>query len=170
MILSSFWRRMLATPGGQFPFPATQVPSTDPNTLDDYEEGTWTPVLTFATPGDLAVTYTTQAGTYTKKGREVTMHFNIVTASFTHTTASGNVQITGSPFTNSASGSRLGTLSWGGITKAGYTSVAPRLAASSATIQFPASGSGVAVATATAADMPTGGAVNLQGSLVFEVD
>jgi hypothetical protein len=25
-------------------FPATQVPSADANTLDDYEEGTWTPV------------------------------------------------------------------------------------------------------------------------------
>jgi hypothetical protein len=27
------------------PFPATQIPSTDANTLDDYEEGTWTPIL-----------------------------------------------------------------------------------------------------------------------------
>lgn len=27
------------------PFPVTQVPSTDANTLDDYEEGTWTPIL-----------------------------------------------------------------------------------------------------------------------------
>lgn len=27
------------------PFPATQVSSTDVNTLDDYEEGTWTPIL-----------------------------------------------------------------------------------------------------------------------------
>jgi hypothetical protein len=27
------------------PFPVTQVVSTDENTLDDYEEGTWTPVL-----------------------------------------------------------------------------------------------------------------------------
>lgn len=27
------------------PFPVTQVVSTDPNTLDDYREGTWTPVL-----------------------------------------------------------------------------------------------------------------------------
>ena len=26
----------------QIKFPATQVPSADPNTLDDYEEGTWT--------------------------------------------------------------------------------------------------------------------------------
>lgn len=29
--------------GGQIKFPATQAPSSDVNTLDDYEEGTWTP-------------------------------------------------------------------------------------------------------------------------------
>ena len=30
---------------GQITFPTTQVPSSDANTLDDYEEGTWTPVI-----------------------------------------------------------------------------------------------------------------------------
>jgi hypothetical protein len=48
-------------------FPATQVPSANVNTLDDYEEGTWTPNLTGTT------TYTTQVGTYTKIGRQVTV-------------------------------------------------------------------------------------------------
>jgi len=33
-------------------FPATQVASSDPNTLDDYEEGTWTPTLTNVTVGN----------------------------------------------------------------------------------------------------------------------
>ncbi len=33
----------LVLPGGQIKFPATQVSSSDANTLDDYEEGTWTP-------------------------------------------------------------------------------------------------------------------------------
>jgi len=31
--------------GGQIKFPATQNSSADANTLDDYEEGTWTPTL-----------------------------------------------------------------------------------------------------------------------------
>ena len=52
---------------GQLKFPATQVPSADANTLDDYEEGTWTPSV-----GGTA-TYTTQTGTYTKVGRQVTV-------------------------------------------------------------------------------------------------
>ena len=51
---------------GQIKFPATQNASADANTLDDYEEGTWTPSV-----GGTA-TYTAQTGTYTKKGREVT--------------------------------------------------------------------------------------------------
>lgn len=52
-------------PSGQIAFPATQNPSSDPNTLDDYEEGAWTPSV-----GGTA-TYTTQTGTYTKIGRLV---------------------------------------------------------------------------------------------------
>jgi hypothetical protein len=48
-------------------FPATQVASADPNTLDDYEEGTWTPnIANFTVSGT-----TTSTGTYTKIGRIV---------------------------------------------------------------------------------------------------
>lgn len=53
--------------GGQIVFPATQVPSANATTFDDYKEGTWTPSV-----GGTA-TYTTQTGTYIKKGREVTV-------------------------------------------------------------------------------------------------
>jgi len=40
---------------GQIGFPATQVPSADPNTLDDYEEGTWEATLTCATSGSYTI-------------------------------------------------------------------------------------------------------------------
>jgi hypothetical protein len=53
-------------------FPATQVPSANANTLDDYEEGTWTPVVTAAT-GSIT-SYTVQSATYTKIGRSVTVN------------------------------------------------------------------------------------------------
>ncbi len=60
-------------------FPATQVPSADANTFDDYEEGTTTPTIT-ASSG----TFTTVSGTckYTKIGRMV-----FINASVTITTA-----------------------------------------------------------------------------------
>ena len=56
---------------GQIKFPATQNPSADPNTLDDYEEGTWTPSI-----GGTA-TYTLQTGKYTKIGNVVTVSFSL---------------------------------------------------------------------------------------------
>jgi hypothetical protein len=46
-------------------FPATQVASADANTLDDYEEGTWTPTATGFSTGS------GWSGTYTKIGRMV---------------------------------------------------------------------------------------------------
>jgi len=51
--------------GGAVGFPATQVASAVANDLDDYEEGTWTPVV-----GGTA-TYTTQIGRYIKIGKQV---------------------------------------------------------------------------------------------------
>lgn len=58
----------------QIQFPSTQVPSTDPNALDDYEEGTWTP----SQGAGLTVVGTfSSSGTYTKIGRQVTVHGQI---------------------------------------------------------------------------------------------
>lgn len=55
--------------GSGISFPATQSPSTDPNTLDDYEEGTWTPTLS-ASSGTIT-TVGAVSGIYTKIGRLV---------------------------------------------------------------------------------------------------
>lgn len=75
--------------GGGLKFPPTQVASADPNTLDDYEEGTWTPSLGGTT------TYNARSGSYTKVGRLVYIRFNInVTAIGTGST----FEITGLPF------------------------------------------------------------------------
>jgi hypothetical protein len=54
-----------AASGAGITFPATQSASSDANTLDDYEEGTWTPSLGGST------TYTNRSGTYTKVGNIV---------------------------------------------------------------------------------------------------
>ena len=63
-----------ATPsasGSGITFPATQSASTDANTLDDYEEGTWTPSI-----GGTA-TYVDRFGFYTRIGNVVTCQFYI---------------------------------------------------------------------------------------------
>lgn len=83
---------------GQLVFPAVQNASAGANTLDDYEEGTFTPTLTAATPGDINVVYSTRTGVYTKIGNLVNWEIVIVTSTFTWTTASGAINITGLPF------------------------------------------------------------------------
>lgn len=132
-------------------------------------EGTFTPVLTFATPGNLSVTYDTQSAFYTKVGRKVTVCINVDTATFTHTTASGNLQITGLPFTSlSTAGYRSsGKAIWTGITKAGYTEIAANLEAGQTIVTFQASGSALAVSNVTAADMPTTSNVQLFITLTY---
>lgn len=148
-------------------FPASQVASGDANTLDDYEEGTWTPTLTCATPGNLTVAYTTRTGAYTKIGRKVSLHFVIVTSTFTHTTASGAVSITGMGFT-AANVNHVGELLWAGITKANYTQHVVRTGGSTA-LDIVGSGSGQALSVLAITDMPTGGSVTLAGSIEFFV-
>lgn len=151
-------------------FPSTQVSSSDANNLDDYKEGSWTPVLTFATPGDLSVSYSAQVGTYTKVGRKVCATFRVITSAFTFTTATGQLEITGLPYAamNTANAIWEGTLIWGGITKAGYTQVASQIQANTQIITFAASGSGVAASNVVQTDTPSGGAMVLRGTILYE--
>jgi hypothetical protein len=73
-------------------FTATQTASADANTLDDYEEGTFT--ATFRIGGTSNGTAT---GTYTKIGRVVTYDINFFNGSYTKS-GTGALTITGMPF------------------------------------------------------------------------
>jgi hypothetical protein len=86
---------LLSLAQGQIKFPATQVASADANTLDDYEEGTWTPQL-----GGVSSTFSMNQGTYIKIGRMVYAFWDFTVSSRTGT---WNNQITGLPFTISSS-------------------------------------------------------------------
>jgi hypothetical protein len=89
--------QVVQLPTGQLNFPATANVSADANTLDDYQEGTWTPVLG-GSGGTSGQTYSVQVGTYTKIGRQVTaIGFIQLSAKGTITT---NVEISGLPYTN----------------------------------------------------------------------
>lgn len=161
--------RALTLSDGQLVFPATQVPSADPNTLDDYEEGVWTPSLSFVTPGNLAVTYSIRNGFYTKIGRMVFVSYQITTSAFTFTTASGNLIVTGLPFPSGVANQIMGPIDWSGVTKAGYTSLQGIIANAQTTIQVVASGSGVVRANVQAADTPTGATLFVAGTISYFV-
>lgn len=75
-------------------FPATQVPSADPNTLDDYEEGTFTPTV-YGSISNGTATYTIRNGAYRKIGSVVFISVDVEWAGHTGT---GNMIVGGSPF------------------------------------------------------------------------
>jgi hypothetical protein len=86
--------------------------------LDDYEEGTWTPV--FAGSGNAGTyTYTTQVGTYTKIGRLVTVNCELLNITQA-VAADGSVRINGLPLTSSSTCNSWGSISLDRFTFTGY--------------------------------------------------
>ena len=86
-------------------FPATQSASSNANTLDDYEEGTWTPSL----QGFTSIAYSTQTGAYTKIGKVVNIVLHIVVSGGTRSGA--DLLVLSLPFTSASQGYSGG--SWG---------------------------------------------------------
>lgn len=78
----------------------TSLANSDTSVIDYFSESTWTPAVTFTTPGDLAIVLSVAKGKYLRIKNTVTITFHIFTSTFTHTTASGNLRITGLPFTS----------------------------------------------------------------------
>jgi hypothetical protein len=96
----------LAIDGGGVPqsgsgitFPSSQNACADANTLDDYEEGTWTPIDGSGASLSLTVSGTS---TYTKIGRVVNATCHVA---YPSTANSSNASIGGLPFTVASTGS-----------------------------------------------------------------
>ena len=87
-----------ATAGaGGLAFPATAVAVANANTLDDYEEGTFTPTCTLSTPGTSSSG--SAVGVYTKVGNLVTVTGRLT---FTKGTGTGDLSFGGLPFTSTS--------------------------------------------------------------------
>jgi len=96
--------RLLSAAGGQIQFPATQNASSNANTLDDYEEGTWTPALDDGSGNN--ATLSNAVGTYTKIGDTVTIEGSL-TASSLGSMSGSNIRISGLPFASASSTGNL---------------------------------------------------------------
>jgi len=111
-----------ATSGIGVQFPATQSASTDANTLDDYEEGTWTPTLTTSIVAATGITYAYREAFYTKIGNIVRASFGVKLNGLS-TNGTGEITVTGFPFTQYA------TAAWaeatGSIKTAFFTTTTP---------------------------------------------
>ena len=146
-------------------------------------EDIWTPEITFDTPGNLSVAYSLQRGYYFVMETIVFVSFQITTSSFTHTTASGNLKITGLPFKVAGGSPPLdsylgaiaeavaaagayaggGNVHWSGIIKASYTDMYLNPVVGQSYLTLIASGSAQTRTTVVVADTPTLGTVVLGG-------
>ena len=100
-----------STSGAGITFPASQSASSDANTLDDYEEGTWTPTIVGNSTAGTA-SYSQQTGYYTKVGNVVTVGLYV---NFSSATGTGVLNISGLPFSSNASALVTGSLMTGNI-------------------------------------------------------
>ena len=109
---------------GQLQFPATNIPSSEVCVLDDYEEGTFTPLFSLQFIGTTSFGVQTGTGKYTKIGKMVTCHFSAIAGTYTAGTGSGSVTITGLPFVaaNLSQGTQCGIAS----VSTGFVTNAPR--------------------------------------------
>jgi hypothetical protein len=146
---------LLTLTAGQIKFPATQNASTDVNTLDDYEEGTWTPSV-----GGNA-TYTAQQGRYTKIGRSVKIEMQMTV----NVLGTGSATtISGLPFTsNTSEPSGGGTVNYFGNLAINYIYVAGYIGPNSASITFTGTTAAAAGMNTTIAIIGNGTEIRLVG-------
>ena len=133
-------------------------------------ERAWTPTLTAATPGDISVTYSVRLGRYTPIGGMVWLHCLIETSAFTHTTATGDLQISGLPF---AAKTDTGLVHVGALAISGwnpataYTWITCKIDSGASLLKFLQGADNVAVAEMQIGDLPTGGTPSLAADIFY---
>lgn len=131
------------------------------------EFGTWTPSITFTTPGDLAVSYATRSGSYVKIGNMVMLQFHVDTTSFTYTTAVGALVVTGQPFANGVSQHYVGSMSFQGLNRVGYTQWNPVIPPGSPSFNINESGPGVTRVVTDTNSAASGTNLSLVGNITY---
>mgnify|MGYP000359608032 CR=1 FL=1 len=94
--------------------------NTASNVLDDYEEGTFTPVISFG-GGTTGIQYDTQLGFYTKIGRKVMIQINVALTNKGSST--GNAVVAGFPFTSASTSVGVGAVSGYKVANTGHMSM-----------------------------------------------
>ena len=156
---------LLTLPAGQLKFPTTQLPSSDPTTLDDYREGSWTPGLTFG-GASVGITYgASNGGRYTRIGRLCVATFFLQLSSKGSST--GSAVLTGLPFT-SISSAVLGMMlsGWANGMSAITGAIQGAVASGGTTLSLYGSGTGASSALTNIAFTNSS---QLQGVIIYDV-
>lgn len=135
-------------------------------------QSTWTPAVTFATPGNLTVVYSFQHGRYNKVGKQVTVWFGFTTTTFTHTTAAGEFRITGLPFASANIAATMqysGSIEVGPVTLGTHTWLNSNIIDNVSYVRIMASGSGTTRASLATTSFPSGTNITVYGSISYEV-
>ena len=143
--------------GGQTITNATSIKFGSGTVLSDYEEGTWTPVISANGSGSVTFTATTQSGRYTKIGRQVSIICEYVYTD-RGTVGGSYAFMTGLPFTSGGKSFMDIAIQQSATDLSLYTAYLP---SSSTTIQFWKNNYPGAAGAMLGTDFP------LAGSVVF---
>jgi len=134
-------------------FPATQSASANANTLDDYEEGTWTPVIADAASGGNTATLSSATGNYTKIGNLIRVQARIQVSSKGSMTSGNPVFVRGLPFVsaNNNTNRSVGAMNGEGCTFSGF--LTPAGIANESYLNFQQTASNTAAASLTVANI-----------------
>lgn len=149
--------------GGQIAFPATQAASAGANTLDDYEEGTFTATLAGSSTAGTQ-TYATQAGLYVKVGQLVVCTIQTALSAKDAATA-GNIVLRTLPFTSNTTAGTINGMAIGYHmafdldVAGGYYQLTGLLLPNTTQIELRECGDNVTVANLVAADFGASSAI-----------
>jgi len=153
---------VISTSGKGIDFSATAGTGTS-ELLDDYEEGTWTPVLVGTTAVGIG-TYSRQYGYYTKVGNTVTVN---IALSWSAHTGTGNMRMEGLPFNTFSHPNNtvvaVGAIVPSGITYLNEIRIASRRNSAQIVIYSVATGS-------SQADVPIDTAGSIYASMTYQTD
>jgi len=150
-----------AASGAGISFPATQSASTDANTLDDYEEGTWTPSLTFG-GNAVGLTYGTRVATYTKIGNLVSATFQIGLSA--NGSSTGAATISGLPYASNSTQAYTSFMQTDNVTFVGAALM--YLAPSSSTLAAYYESTGISSVAMTNSNIP--GNATIRVTIVYQ--
>jgi hypothetical protein len=140
---------------------AVEIPSSAPSGEFHLPLTTFTPIMSFDTPGDLSVSYTEQIGWIKRDGPMVEFYLSVI-ATPTYTTASGNLYVGALPLLPGQN-MRLPLAEWANIDlNSTRYALSGAIVSGSPNIRMVQSGDNTALNFVTASNTPTGVAVTIR--------
>ena len=112
--------------GSGIDFSATSGTGTS-ELFDDYEEGTWTPVLSDATSGGNTATLGSSTAHYVKVGSVVHLFLQVINVNNSGMTGGNTLYIQGLPYTSVSSNNSAGSAVFDRVSVSGFDAVTPAI-------------------------------------------